>query len=62
MSDSNAWANAQNEKLNRINDLLNEIVDAHHKMQSLLSEAIIKSQAERGLKEIENFLKPYGEE
>ncbi len=56
MSDSNRWADAQHEKLNRINDLLNEIIDTHKKMQSLLSESVIKSQTERGLREIESFL------
>ncbi|NCO66360.1 MAG: hypothetical protein COW32_09675 [Candidatus Aquicultor secundus] len=60
MSDSNSWTDAQHEKLNRIHDLLNEIIDTHKKMQSLLSESIIKSQTERGLQEIENFLQSEG--
>jgi hypothetical protein len=58
MSDSNNWADSQHEKLNRIHTLLDEIIDSHRKMQSLLLEATIKSQTERGVREIENFLKP----
>lgn len=57
MSDINRWADSQHDKLNRIEDLLNEIINNHKRMQTLLSEAFIKSQTERGVKEIENFLK-----
>ena len=60
MSDSNNWADAQQEKLERINELLNEIISTHKKMQSLLTEAAIKTQVERGLKEIECFLEDAG--
>lgn len=56
MSDSNTWADEQQKKLDRVNELLDEIVENHKKMQSLLSETILKSQTERGLKEIERFL------
>jgi len=57
MSDINRWADSQHDKLNRIEDLLDEIVNNHKRMQALLSEAFVKSQTERGVKEIENFLK-----
>ncbi|MDI6716764.1 MAG: hypothetical protein QME63_07460 [Actinomycetota bacterium] len=56
MSDFREWADSQNKKLDRIKDLLNEIIEAHEKMQLLLSEATIRSQIERGVKEIEDFL------
>lgn len=58
MSDIGNWADSQQEKLNRIHDLVNEIMDNHLKMQQLLSEAIIKCQTERGLRDIEDFLNP----
>lgn len=56
MDDVDSWADAQQRKFDRIHELLNEIVYTHKKMQSLLSEATIKSQAERGLEQIEHFL------
>jgi len=56
MSDSKDWADAQQEKLDRVTELLNEVVYTHKKMQTLLLEATIKSKAERGLRDIEHFL------
>jgi len=56
MSAHHSWADSQYEKLNRVHELLNEIADLHKRMQSLLLEEIIKSQAARGVKDIEDFL------
>ncbi|MBS3909439.1 MAG: hypothetical protein KGZ93_07415 [Actinobacteria bacterium] len=56
MSDYDAWADAQNQKLDKIKNLLHEIVYTHEKMQSIISEAIVKCQADRGLKDIERYL------
>ncbi|HEY3375576.1 MAG TPA: hypothetical protein VGK02_11050 [Candidatus Aquicultor sp.] len=56
MSDVEGWANSQNDKLNRIQDLISEIMDNHNRMQELLNDAIIKCQAERGVRDIERYL------
>ncbi|MDI6817565.1 MAG: hypothetical protein QME41_10340 [Actinomycetota bacterium] len=56
MSDYDAWADAQNQKLDRIKYLLHEIIYTHEKMQSLLNDALVKCQADRGLKDIERYL------
>lgn len=56
MNDYDAWADAQNEKLERIKDLLHDIVYTHQKMQSLLNEAMIKCQTERGFRDLERYL------
>lgn len=57
MLDSDSWADSQHEKLERIRTLLNELADNHARMQQLLRDAFIKVQAERGIDEIEAFLK-----
>jgi len=56
MSDYDGWVDAQNAKLERIKKLLHEIAYTQQKMQSLLNEATIKCQAERGLKDLEHYL------
>ncbi len=57
MIDEDDWASAQDEKINRINNLLDEVIANHGKMQRLLKDAFIKYQTERGLEEIEAFLR-----
>ena len=57
MANPDNWAESQDEKIKRIHILLDEIIASHEKMQQLLKEAFIKYHTERGLEEIEAFLK-----
>jgi hypothetical protein len=56
MNDHDAWADAQHQKIERIKNLLHEIVYTHEKMHSLLNDAMVKCQSDRGLKDIERYL------
>jgi transcription termination factor NusB len=57
MNDSKTWIDSQNERFDRIRDLLDEVLDNHMKMQELLSDALTKVQTERVVIDIEKYLR-----